>query len=234
MRLKPHPPPTPVAFHTSCCACLQSHSPRSLLGIVDPFARATDTSVEPLPGATESQPHRPVLAQGMPRRARRPARPHRAALGLRRPCPHRPARRQRDGSRAARAGLPELYVLRFPIRHMQLRTSRPDGSRPADNDISGRSSAGRRCRRRVPAAREPAGGRTTRTDSRSTSTRVRTPTSVAARRGTRRGPPTSTAHTSAPAWSTPAVVAAFASIGWGWGGLGGVDKGLHALRHNGH
>ena len=79
-----------------------------------------------------------------------------------------------------------LYGLHFPIRHMQLDDFYGPKRGRADATSPPRSSAARRCRRRARAARAPARGRSTPTAWRSTSTRPRTPTSAAARAGTRR------------------------------------------------
>ena len=130
----------------------------------------------------------------------------------------------------------KLYALRFPIRHMQLRDLYvPDGSRPADNDISGSFE----CRQAVPSP--CTGGKGTGTWSNHayglavdlnpgenpyvgcSKTRDKTRAAYLDRSHLR------------PGMVTPAVVAAFASIGWGWGGSwAGSTKDYMHFSHNGH
>lgn len=112
-----------------------------------------------------------------------------------------------------------LYELHFPIRHLRLGAMYgPSGSIPADGDISGSFS----CRQAVPSP--CSGGTGTGTWSEHAygeavdlnpaenpyvgcgQTRDRTAVSFMNRSRTRQG------------MVTPAVVAAFRSIGWGWGG----------------
>jgi len=112
-----------------------------------------------------------------------------------------------------------LYALRFPIRHMRLADLYgPRGSRPADGDVTGSFE----CRQAVPSP--CTGGSGTGTWSEHAygeavdlnpvenpyvgcgTTRDRTALSYLDRSRARRG------------MVTPAVVRAFAAIGWGWGG----------------
>ena len=108
--------------------------------------------------------------------------------------------------------------------------STPSGSRSAACGRSTRTAAAttarwrRTTRRRSTAAtrsrRARSGGRCTRTARRSTSTRSRTRISKAARCGRPPASRTSTARASGPAWRSRggALVAAFALVGWPWGG----------------
>jgi len=130
----------------------------------------------------------------------------------------------------------KLYALRFPIRHLQLSDLYvPASSRPADNDISGSFE----CRQAVPSP--CTGGKGTGTWSNHAyglavdlnpaenpyvgcgMTRDRTRLAYLDRSRLR------------PGMVTPAVVAAFASIGWGWGGSwSGSTKDYMHFSANGH
>jgi hypothetical protein len=129
-----------------------------------------------------------------------------------------------------------LYELRFPIRHMRFADAYgPARSKPADGDISGSFE----CRQAVPSP--CSGGTGTGHWSNHAyglaidlnpvenpyvgcgMTRDRTALSYVDRSRHRRG------------MVTPAVVAAFRSIGWGWGGdWSGDTKDYMHFSHNGH
>jgi len=130
----------------------------------------------------------------------------------------------------------KLYSLKFPIRHMRLDDLYvPDGNRPADNDISGSFE----CRQAVPSP--CTGGKGTGTWSNHayglavdlnpaenpyvgcSKTRDKTRAAYLDRSRLR------------PGMVTPAVIAAFASIGWSWGGSwSGSTKDYMHFSHNGH
>jgi len=130
----------------------------------------------------------------------------------------------------------KLYALRFPIRHLQLDDMYvPAAQRPADNDVSGSFE----CRQAVPSP--CTGGKGTGTWSNHayglavdlnpaenpyvgcSKTRDKTRAAYLDRSHLR------------PGMVTPAVVAAFASIGWGWGGSwSGSTRDYMHFSHNGH
>ena len=215
MRLKLHPM-TAVAFHARV-APARNPARRDRARHID--GNGCRHLGPAAPDAAEGRPHRPVLAQGVPGRALRPARAHRAALGLRRPRPHRPARRQRAAAAPLAQVFRKLYALRFPIRHMQLRDLYvPDGARPADNDISGSFE----CRQAVPSP--CTGGKRhrhvvePRLRARGRPQPGREPLRRLRQERDKTGAPYLDRSHLRPGMVTPAVVAAFASIGWGWGG----------------
>lgn len=129
-----------------------------------------------------------------------------------------------------------LYVLRFPIRHLLLADMYgPRRARPADGDVTGSFE----CRQAVPSP--CTGGSATSTWSNHAyglavdlnpaenpyvgcgRTRDATRARYLDRSRLRRG------------MVTPAVVAAFRSIGWGWGGdWTGATKDYMHFSHNGH
>jgi len=129
-----------------------------------------------------------------------------------------------------------LYILRFPIRHLQLADMYGRASvRPADGDVSGSFE----CRQAVPSP--CTGGSGTGTWSNHAyglaidlnpaenpyvgcgQTRDSTRARYLDRSRLREG------------MVTPAVVAAFRSIGWGWGGdWSGATKDYMHFSHNGH
>jgi D-alanyl-D-alanine carboxypeptidase len=129
-----------------------------------------------------------------------------------------------------------LYILRFPIRHLQLADMYGRASvRPADGDVSGSFE----CRQAVPSP--CTGGSGTGTWSNHAyglaidlnpaenpyvgcgQTRDSTRARYLDRSRLRKG------------MVTPAVVAAFRSIGWGWGGdWSGATKDYMHFSHNGH
>ena len=129
-----------------------------------------------------------------------------------------------------------LYALRFPIRHLQLDDMYgPASARPADGDVSGSFE----CRQAVPSP--CTGGRGTGTWSNHAyglaidlnpaenpyvgcgQTRDATRARYLDRSRLRKG------------MVTPAVVAAFRSIGWGWGGdWTGATRDYMHFSHNGH
>ena len=129
-----------------------------------------------------------------------------------------------------------LYILRFPIRHLQLADMYGRASvRPADGDVSGSFE----CRQAVPEP--PVHGEGTGTWSNHAyglaidlnpaenpyvgcgQTRDSTRARYLDRSRLRKG------------MVTPAVVAAFRSIGWGWGGdWSGATKDYMHFSHNGH
>jgi hypothetical protein len=130
----------------------------------------------------------------------------------------------------------KLYALRFPIRHMRLSDIYVSAAlRPADNDVSGSFE----CRQAVPSP--CTGGKGTGTWSNHAyglavdlnpsenpyvgcgMTRDKTRSVYLDRSHLR------------PGMVTPAVIAAFASIGWGWGGSwSGPTKDYMHFSHNGH
>ena len=113
----------------------------------------------------------------------------------------------------------QLYALRFPIRHMRLADMYgPSSSQPADGDISGSFE----CRQAVPS---PCSGGTG-TGSWSEHAygeavdlnTIENPYVGCGRTRERSSLPYLDRSRLRPGMVTPAVVAAFRSIGWGWGG----------------
>ena len=113
----------------------------------------------------------------------------------------------------------QLYGLRFPIRHMRLAdTYGPSSSQPADGDISGSFE----CRQAVPS---PCSGGTG-TGSWSEHAygeavdlnTIENPYVGCGQTRERSSLPYLNRSRLRPGMVTPAVVAAFRSIGWGWGG----------------
>ena len=113
----------------------------------------------------------------------------------------------------------QLYALRFPIRHMRLAdTYGPSSSQPADGNISGSFE----CRQAVPS---PCSGGTG-TGSWSEHAygeavdlnTIENPYVGCGRTRQRSSLPYLDRSRLRPGMVTPAVVAAFRSIGWGWGG----------------
>ena len=142
----------------------------------------------------------------------------------------------RDAAAPLARAFQKLYELRFPIRHLQLDDAYgPAGSQPADGDISGSFE----CRQAVPSP--CTGGSGTGHWSNHAyglavdlnpvenpyvgcgATRERTSRPYLDRTRIR------------PGMVTPAVVKAFASIGWGWGGSwSGSTKDYMHFSFNGH
>ena len=129
-----------------------------------------------------------------------------------------------------------LYVLRFPIRHLQLADMYgPASTRPADGDVSGSFE----CRQAVPS---PCTGGT------GTGTWSNHAYGLAIDLNPAENPYVGCGQTRDPTRAryldrsrlrkgmvTPAVVAAFRSIGWGWGGdWSGATKDYMHFSHNGH
>ena len=113
----------------------------------------------------------------------------------------------------------QLYALRFPIRHMRLVDAYgPSSSQPADGDLSGSFE----CRQAVPS---PCSGGTG-TGSWSEHAygeavdlnTIENPYVGCGRTRERSSLPYLNRSRLRPGMVTPAVVAAFRSIGWGWGG----------------
>ncbi len=113
----------------------------------------------------------------------------------------------------------QLYALRFPIRHMRLAdVYGPSSSQPADGDLSGSFE----CRQAVPS---PCSGGTG-TGSWSEHAygeavdlnTIENPYVGCGRTRERSSLPYLDRSRLRPGMVTPAVVAAFRSIGWGWGG----------------
>ena len=113
----------------------------------------------------------------------------------------------------------QLYALRFPVRHMRLVDAYgPSSSQPADGDISGSFE----CRQAVPS---PCSGGTG-TGSWSEHAygeavdlnTIENPYVGCGRTRERSSLPYLDRSRLRPGMVTPAVVAAFRSIGWGWGG----------------
>jgi len=130
----------------------------------------------------------------------------------------------------------QLYELRFPIRHMRLANMYgPPKDRPKDGDVTGSFS----CRKAVPS---PCNGNASGTHWSNHAyglaldlnpvenpyvgcgmTRDRTAVSYLDRSNMRKG------------MVTPAVIRAFASVGWGWGGSWtGDTKDYMHFSYNGH
>jgi len=111
----------------------------------------------------------------------------------------------------------QLYVLRFPIRHLQLAdVYGPKSSRPADEDVSGSFE----CRRAVPS---PCGSGTGNWSNHAYGLAVdlnpiENPYVGCGKTRKRASLPYLNRSRHRPGMVTPAVVRAFASIGWGWGG----------------
>jgi hypothetical protein len=112
-----------------------------------------------------------------------------------------------------------LYVLRFPIRHLRLADAYgPERSRPADGDISGSFE----CRQAVPSP--CSGGSGTGTWSEHAYGQavdlnpVENPYVGCGKTRDRKSLPYFDRSRLRRGMVTPAVVKAFRSIGWGWGG----------------
>jgi hypothetical protein len=128
----------------------------------------------------------------------------------------------------------QLYVLRFPIRHMQLaEVYGPKSGRPADEDVSGSFE----CRKAVPS---PCGSGTGNWSNHAYGLAVdlnpiENPYVGCGRTRKRASLPYLNRSRLRPGMVTPAVVRAFASIGWGWGGSwSGPTKDYMHFSHNGH
>ena len=113
----------------------------------------------------------------------------------------------------------QLYALHFPIRHMSFANAYgPARSRPADGDVS----AGFECRQAVPSP--CVGGRGTGTWSEHAFGEavdlnpVENPYVGCGQSRDPRSRPYFNRSVQRPGMVTPAVVRAFRSIGWGWGG----------------
>jgi hypothetical protein len=113
----------------------------------------------------------------------------------------------------------QLYALRFPIRHMRLADAYgPSSSQPADGDISGSFE----CRQAVPSP--CSGGTGTGSGSEHAYgeavdlNTIENPYVGCGRTRERSSLPYLDRSRLRPGMVTPAVVAAFRSIGWGWGG----------------
>ena len=130
----------------------------------------------------------------------------------------------------------QLYRLRFPIRHMDLRDSYgPANSRPTDGDVSGSFE----CREAVPSP--CVGGRGTGTWSEHAygeAVDLNPVENPYVGCGQSRDPSSRRYFNRArqrPGMVTPAVVRAFRSIGWGWGGSwAGATKDYMHFSASGH
>jgi hypothetical protein len=129
-----------------------------------------------------------------------------------------------------------LYALRFPIRHLQLGDMYgPRSARPADGDVTGSFE----CRQAVPSPCTGGSG---------TGTWSNHAYGLAVDLNPAENPYVGCGQTRDPTRAryldrsrlrkgmvTPAVVAAFRSIGWGWGGAWtGATKDYMHFSHNGH
>jgi hypothetical protein len=129
-----------------------------------------------------------------------------------------------------------LYALRFPIRHLQLGDMYgPRAARPADGDVTGSFE----CRQAVPSPCTGGSG---------TGTWSNHAYGLAVDLNPAENPYVGCGQTRDPGRAryldrsrlrkgmvTPAVVAAFRSIGWGWGGAWtGATKDYMHFSHNGH
>jgi D-alanyl-D-alanine carboxypeptidase len=129
-----------------------------------------------------------------------------------------------------------LYELRFPIRHMRFSDAYgPQGSQPADGDISGSFE----CRQAVPSP--CTGGRATGSWSNHAYGKavdlnpVENPYVGCGRSRDPKSRPYFDRSRLRRGMVTPAVVAAFRSIGWGWGGSwSGDTKDYMHFSVNGH
>ena len=130
----------------------------------------------------------------------------------------------------------QLYKLRFPIRHMRLADAYgPSGMHPADGDISGSFE----CRQAVPSP--CSGGTGTGTWSEHAYGKaidlnpIENPYVGCGRSRERASRPYLDRSRLRPGMVTPAVVKAFRSIGWGWGGnWSGSTKDYMHFSVNGH
>jgi hypothetical protein len=129
-----------------------------------------------------------------------------------------------------------LYALHFPIRHLQLGDMYgPRGARPADGDVTGSFE----CRQAVPSPCTGGSG---------TGTWSNHAYGLAVDLNPAENPYVGCGQTRDPTRAryldrsrlrkgmvTPAVIAAFRSIGWGWGGSWtGATKDYMHFSHNGH
>jgi hypothetical protein len=128
----------------------------------------------------------------------------------------------------------QLYALRFPIRHMRLaEVYGPKSGRPADEDVSGSFE----CRKAVPS---PCGSGTGNWSNHAYGLAVdlnptENPYVGCGRTRKRASLPYLKRSRLRPGMVTPAVVRAFASIGWGWGGSwSGPTKDYMHFSWNGH
>ena len=199
-------------------------------------ATAADTSIQPLPAQLRADLTGPFWHKGCPvalsdlrvltvRHWGFDGRPHTGQLVV-----------NADAAAPLARVFRKLYALKFPIRHMQLGDVYvPASQRPADNDISGSFE----CRQAVPSP--CTGGKGTGTWSNHayglavdlnpaenpyvgcSKTRDKTRAAYLDRSHLR------------PGMVTPGVIAAFASIGWGWGGSwSGSTKDYMHFSSNGH
>jgi len=142
----------------------------------------------------------------------------------------------RDAAAPLARAFQKLYELRFPIRHLQLDDAYgPAGSQPADGDISGSFE----CRQAVPSP--CTGGSGTGHWSNHAYglavdlNPVENPYVGCGATRERSSRPYLDRTRIRPGMVTPAVVKAFASIGWGWGGSwSGSTKDYMHFSFNGH
>ena len=142
----------------------------------------------------------------------------------------------RDAAAPLARAFQKLYALHFPIRHLQLDDAYgPAGSQPADGDISGSFE----CRQAVPSP--CTGGSGTGHWSNHAYglavdlNPVENPYVGCGATRERSSRPYLDRTRIRPGMVTPAVVKAFASIGWGWGGSwSGSTKDYMHFSFNGH
>ncbi len=142
----------------------------------------------------------------------------------------------RDAARPLASAFRKLYMLRFPVRHMQLADMYgPVAGRPKDDDVTGSFS----CRQAVPSPCTGGSG---------TGTWSNHAYGLAVDVDPRENPYVGCGMSRDPnarryldrsrlrkGMVTPAVVAAFRSIGWGWGGSwSGSTKDYMHFSFNGH
>ena len=126
----------------------------------------------------------------------------------------------------------QLYVLRFPIRHLSFADAYGP-TQPTDGDISGSFE----CRKAVPS---PCGGGSGNWSNHAYGLAVdlnpiENPYVGCGATRTRKSRPYLNRKRVRPGMITPAVVKAFASIGWGWGGAwSGNTKDYMHFSWNGH
>jgi hypothetical protein len=140
----------------------------------------------------------------------------------------------RSAARPLSTVFKQLYALRFPIRHLQLAdVYGPKSLRPADEDVSGSFE----CRRAVPS---PCGSGTGNWSNHAYGLAVdlnpiENPYVGCGKTRKRASLPYLNRSRHRPGMVTPAVVRAFASIGWGWGGAwSGPTKDYMHFSSSGH
>lgn len=201
-------------------------------------ALALGTSAQPLPPALKSELRAGSWRAGCPvplaqlrlltvRHWGFDGRPHRGQLVV-----------NQDAAAPLARVFARLYELRFPIRHLTLADNYgPKSGQPADGDVSGSFE----CRQAVPS---PCSKGTAAGNGHWSNhayglaidlNPVENPYVGCSRTRQRSSLPYLDRTRHRPGMVTPAVVAAFRSIGWGWGGSWtGATKDYMHFSHNGH